>query len=274
MKETRFFLDKSYPVSGIYHVSQGIHLYERYFCSCINTSIRLEATPDYLYSPSTAKWLKSAIEDIRIIFILRDPLDRFLSWYRFAKQNCLIANTMSVDEFIARQQTQHGNPPQHLRALEQGRYGRYISEYLNTFHQDQILVLYYDDLVSCPLNLMKKTCRFLNIDNNIYNNYTFEVINKSLKLKNPGIYGIYKEMGKRVRRYTHDKPTLQKPLRSVRKRLDKYLLATSKSDADCEILSRDSKQRLESYYNEDTELLSELLKDTPPWIHYSNSGHG
>ena len=87
LKETRFFLDAEYPLPAKYRLEDGLDKYEKYFNHCQKQSLRLEATPDYLYSPDTPQKIKHSLPNVKMFFILREPIDRLTSWYRFAKVN-------------------------------------------------------------------------------------------------------------------------------------------------------------------------------------------
>ncbi len=100
MKESRFFLDAAYLMQAAGR-DHGDQEYGSLFNGCPEKSTGLEATPDYLYSENAARRIKNELEDVRMVFILRDPIDRLISWYRFAKMNGLISKEQSIDEYVS-----------------------------------------------------------------------------------------------------------------------------------------------------------------------------
>ena len=66
---------------------QPIESYMEYFKDCGDEKLRLEATPHYIYGEAV---IASAIrrdlgEDVKLIFLLRDPVGRFVSAFNFHK---------------------------------------------------------------------------------------------------------------------------------------------------------------------------------------------
>src|SRR5262245_41423321 len=87
-KETRFFLDEDYPQpSEKRYYRDGPEAYLSFFAKNGGREAdwRLEATPDYLYSPNTPRLIRQTLPNVQFIFILREPCSRLLSWYRFGQ---------------------------------------------------------------------------------------------------------------------------------------------------------------------------------------------
>ncbi|HQV00779.1 MAG TPA: sulfotransferase, partial [Bacteroidia bacterium] len=185
VKESRFFWMDEYPLkNGAYNIVDGIESYEQVFLEKTGANIRLEATPDYLYSRDTALAIKENLEDVKLIFIVRNPIERIISWYKFAKQLNLILATETIEAYINQQLNYVGNDaPQHLRSVEQGLYGKYLKHYFEIFGKDKICVLDYEQISSNPLKAMKSIADFLKIDAAFYESYSFEVLNKSVQVK-------------------------------------------------------------------------------------------
>ena len=150
LKETRFFIDEDYPVSPLgAKWADGIDKYEEFFNNCPNIGcLRVEATPDYLYSSGTPKKIKKSLPNAKLLFILREPVSRLISWYKFAKQKAHISEQMSFDEYVEKQlkggqfekakqakleSSQNNFIPQYyfLSALEQGCYSTYLQQYFD-----------------------------------------------------------------------------------------------------------------------------------------------
>ena len=125
-KETRFFFDQScYPLEAFYSLDDGLEKYETFFSHCPEKRFRVEATPDYLYSPSTAQNISNTLQDVKLLFILRHPVERLVSWYRFSKQQGLLSKDIGLDTYVNDkfeiiEQGFNTSKHQHLRTLEQG----------------------------------------------------------------------------------------------------------------------------------------------------------
>ncbi|MBK8847823.1 MAG: sulfotransferase domain-containing protein [Bacteroidetes bacterium] len=134
VKESRFFWDNTYPMPSTgYHYSNGISSFQSIFKCEKNETILLEATPDYMYGDTTASIINSAISGVKIIFVLRHPVDRLVSWYKFAAQRNLFDSQTTFEQYVNMQVMQpDAITPQHLRAMEQGRYAFYLKKYAHT----------------------------------------------------------------------------------------------------------------------------------------------
>jgi hypothetical protein len=110
-----------------------------------------EVTPDYLGTPEVAARIHAALPDCRLIAILRNPVDRAYSWYKFCRRN----HDERVDfiHFLEVNST----------ALDWGLYHKHLQRYLDLFPRDSLLVLLYEELVCDPDGEFAKLARFLGL---------------------------------------------------------------------------------------------------------------
>ncbi|MCF6238882.1 MAG: sulfotransferase domain-containing protein, partial [Candidatus Marinimicrobia bacterium] len=94
--------------------------------------------------------------DIKLIFMIRNPIERAWSAVRFHLYKGAIINLESADEVISLLQ----HPAMSLR----GDYERTIETYLTTFDSSQILVCFYDAIKNNPVGLMSDITKFLAIE--------------------------------------------------------------------------------------------------------------
>src|SRR5436190_17620105 len=73
MKETRYFWTNAYPLPHRLHKNQEAFRFSNFFDNCNHPGIRVEATPDYLYSTDAAKKIRGELPEVKMVFILRDP---------------------------------------------------------------------------------------------------------------------------------------------------------------------------------------------------------
>lgn len=263
-KETRFFFDQScYPLDAFYSLDDGIDKYELYFSHCTENRYRVEATPDYLYSPSTANSIRNSLQDVKLLFILRHPVERLVSWYRFSKQQGLLSNDISFnryinDQFMIVDQRCDTSKHQHLRTLEQGRYSNYIRNYLDIFQEDQILILDYAGLKDNPKSLIKRVSSFWGISPTFYDSYEFQVINPTRTMKNQTLNRLYVSLRQRTRRYTHDKQFIHDGLHRLRQRFEPLYLSLNTASYEKIPISNTIKQKLAEYYTDEPTRLTHL----------------
>ena len=101
MKESRYFLESHYNISSGRKTKQEASSFKDLFPECNNSQVRFEATPDYLYSQNAIEKISDELAHVKLVFILRDPVDRLFSWFKFALLNGMIPKDTSFDEFIA-----------------------------------------------------------------------------------------------------------------------------------------------------------------------------
>ncbi len=259
IKETRFFLDKNYPIKFLtdYHISNGIEEYENFFKHCKDRNkIRVEATPDYLHSEGTAELIYKNLPHSKIVFILRDPIERLISWYRFAQQNNFLDKTVSFEDYIEMQLKTNKKDKQYLMALEQGKYSKYLQSYFELFGKEKIFIMKFENLSNNPKKTMQDLSKFINIDSSFYDNYDFIVHNKTLNLKYPKLHEAYRNLRINIKKYTHSKPFIHKKLSKLKKNFDKvYIKLNSKETSKNEFFIKEETLKfLKSYYSREEDI--------------------
>ncbi|NEO94405.1 MAG: sulfotransferase domain-containing protein [Moorea sp. SIO3G5] len=271
LKEIRFFLDKDYPEASNYRYEDGLEKYDDIFryaqCSHVE-KIRMEATPDYLYSLGTPHKIKQSLPNVKLIFILREPVSRLISWYKFAKQKEYLPQDISFDNYVDKQlindNFEHENTYTYMRSLEQGRYSVYLKPYFELFGSDRIYVNFYEELSRNPKSVLEKICRFAGIDPSFYGDYLFKVYNPSKAVKNWWFHRNYEQFLKSMRQYTQDKP-IHKVLRKIRRSLDPIYLRLNVQPQEKVSISPAIKNALTKYYKQEVIALEKLLGRSVPW---------
>lgn len=264
IKETRFFLDKEYPVPSKFRFEDGLEKYDIFFKHCDVLKIRLEATPDYLYSESAPFKIKDSLPCVGFIFILREPVSRLISWYRFSKQWNFIPKNTSFEEYI-KLNMRDGFKPQHLRALEQGRYYMYLKRYLDLFGKERVFITFFEEISKNSLSIMKEICRFAEISKNYYLNYDFKNVNPTRNLKHPKIFEFYSKIRFNIKKYTHEKPLIHSVLSFLRRGFHRLYFYLDTVETENITLSPQIKEFLNEYYREEYHLLFELIGRQVPW---------
>lgn len=272
LKETRFFLDVDYPSEAFplkskFRFDEGIDKYDRFFPDCRqNMTIRLEATPDYLYSPGTAARIYSALPRRHLIFVLREPAARLFSWYRFAAQNGDIPKQMIPDDYINRQIKYEGRQrPQHFASLEQGCYSRYLKSYFALFSEKEITVLFFEELYRDPKRVLKQLCRDLDIDPLFYDTYEFSIHNKTGAPRYPLLNKAYRKIGFHLRYMLYNKKNIRALLKPINEWINDQILVDKNRGSGYNNLSGSAKALLADYYQQEYRNLEKLLGREVPW---------
>lgn len=217
IKETRFFLNKEDSAPSVTRFDGGnLEKYIDYFMQFNNkygNMVRMEATPDYLYSDSAIRMLE-ILPLAKIVFILRDPVGRMCSWYQYAKQRGVLDKSVSFDEYVRMQidQPVTNVTPSHLRALEQCRYSKYLKRFKDRFI-DRVLTLSLEDLESNPFQVMERISLLTGLDKMFYKKYTFTVENESNAVRFQLINRVYYKVSLHLDLNFHSQPIIKKILK-------------------------------------------------------------
>ena len=200
LKETRFFLDSDYPLPVSQGFNENLDGYEAFFSECVTAEnkVMLEATPDYLYS-NTARRIAELLPNAKIVFILRDPIERLVSWFKFARQRGMLDNNVSFEHYVRLQLVRPvmQETPVYLRALDQGLYLRYLAAF-EAIMPDRLLILSYNHLKSDPAGFMKVICDFAGLDQDVFNDYAFRVVNESKEVKFQTVERLYVSIRRQI----------------------------------------------------------------------------
>lgn len=273
-KETRFFLDESYPLSSSKRFHDGgIGGYSSFFLpknDGTKSTSYLEATPDYLYSYNTAEVIRRSLRNVRLIFILREPVSRLRSWYRFGQAMGEIPLRMTFDEWIA-VQAQHDDPfPENIShpafaALQHGRYSMYLKPYFELFGNSLIHVGFYEELRRDPLTFMTPICHWLGLDGTYSQGYRFDTANKGRDVRSTYFLKAYWKSKEGLRRLVRYTPKLRPLLRKIRLRLDATYEKLNVVSGREITISSSTKDFILSYYRDEPGQLRHLFGIEVPW---------
>jgi hypothetical protein len=269
-KETRFFLDVDYPLPSKCRYEEGIDKYLEYYECEHDGEIRLEASPDYLYSPNTARKIKDSLPNVKFIFVLREPMSRLISWFKFGKLMRKIPKSMTFDVYIddqskKKKQYQQQSPHPAFYALEQGRYSKYLKTYLDIFGREQLHICFFEDFKTNHVSFLQSICSFVNINAGFYNDYNFEATNQSFVMRSIYLHKLYVELRSRLRIYFYHRQGIRRYLKKMRYILEPiYYKLNSNLNQEISI-SDPTINFLKEYYKDEARLLTKMFGISPPW---------
>ncbi len=115
-----------------------------------------EDSPTYIASPRAAERIRETVPDVRLVFILRDPVERLYSRYWHALRLRRVAFDFEGMLFHA--------PP---RMLEMGKYHAYLKRYYELFTPQQIKVVLFEDFVRDTQEIVDEVCAFIGCERSI-----------------------------------------------------------------------------------------------------------
>ena len=308
-KETRFFLGKDYPLPSKYRYKGDLEEYNQLFPQCDIEQIRLDSTPDYLHCPYALERIAEYLPRTKLVFSLREPISRLTSWYRFARQIGKLPQSVSFDEYVdklfniidleqdngAKIRSLQGEIPQanernatndekfihensksgqHWLTLQQGCYASYLKKYIERFGNDRIHILFYEDLAAEPFQVLVELCQFAEIDQTFYENYSFNVTNRTETMRSSELHQKYRELRFQVRKWTHNKPIIHRSFRAMRRAVEPLYLRLNTRRDESFLVSLKTQRRLVGYFKQDVDELQELIGKQPPWQpFFSDSTH-
>lgn len=134
-----------------------------------------EATPEYLYHPNVAERIASFSPHIKLILLLRNPVDRAISnyWHNFnsGREKLSMRETFEKEIALINKENKkpsddkfYNNTRRYSSNLDRGIYSLQIERYLKHFNLNQILILKSEDFFQDPQATLDKTTDFLTID--------------------------------------------------------------------------------------------------------------
>lgn len=130
-----------------------------------------EATPDYLYRADAPAGIRALVPRVRLIALLRNPVDRAYSFYNHNLRSGL--EQLPFEEAIAREPerlaaeleagTAFGFARNNFSYLERGRYRDQLVAWFEHFERDQLLLLSTEELDRDPAETLRRTLAFLDL---------------------------------------------------------------------------------------------------------------
>jgi len=134
---------------------RGIDYYSRtWFDRLPAGQVLGEKSTNYLESPEVAERIYSVLPRVKLIFLLRNPVDRAYSNYLWSRQNGLEDETFEGALALEEQreedrasQMRYARPHAYF---SRGLYAEHLVRFFNRFPREQILAVRYEDVANCP----------------------------------------------------------------------------------------------------------------------------
>jgi hypothetical protein len=199
----------------------SIEEYESYFDGSINERYRLEATPSYLYGQQR---LINAMEEIleknhKVIVVLRNPTERLISYFKFIKSRFLIDKDESLEIFIKKcleedNQSEVMEIGHYKNAIKEGEYSKFLEKWIKHY-EEKIKIIFFDDLTAKPRETLKELAIWLGVDDNFYNDFLFEIENKTVSPRNKWLQLLALSLNKKFSKTWQRSHLLKKILRNL-----------------------------------------------------------
>lgn len=220
-----------------------------------------EISPLYMYFPMTAQRIYDAAPAVKLIAILRNPVDRAYSNYlhlrRDGREPCAEFSDAIAQE--KKRIEENWGPFWHYQAL--GFYGEQLGRYYQLFNKEQIRIYLYDEFVRDPRSVLKDIFHFFEVDESVRPNLEMQY-NVSGIPKNPKLHQLLTK--------TNYFKQITKRLLPDRTRRNAQILLTRIRNRNLmkPNLDQTIRQKLRDLYQEDILLTQKLIgKNLSYWLH-------
>ncbi len=168
-KELRFFsytgpAPQDLPAIYTHHGVTTLQEYQLHFKDADTKKIIGEASPMYLYEPGTAERIRQTIPDVKMLMILRNPVDRAYSAYLHAVRDWIEPAKTFTEALAMEQERIDAGWGMLWHYTHAGFYYEQLMRYYQNFDSNQIKVVLYDDLIDDMDALLTDIFEFLDID--------------------------------------------------------------------------------------------------------------
>lgn len=240
--------------------NKGKSWYLNQFADATPKQIVGEASPQYMMNPAVPARIHALFPDIKLIAVLRNPIDRAYSSYRMTVR-------LGAEKHSAQEALQRLPPPnldQPLTPLDyigMGLYGKILEGYLKYFPLEQIRLVFTEELAVRPEKVLHDLYGFIGVDTGFTPGNIHHVYHRGGKQKYRGLQPVKrflnmleKSMPRRYRGWTF--------------LFDQWNTKPNQG-ADLPIELRN---QLADYYKADVAHLEQLFRVQVPWLEFLNPG--
>ena len=168
VKETRYFLPARYG-----RPLDPVSVYESYFRDAGERAVRLEATPAYFYGDAPlVDAMCGTLGPARVIVVLRDPVSRLVSFFTSQKARLRIASDTTLAAYLAAadrlDDDDFRDPDNEVYfGFRGGLYADHLPYWVDAYGP-RLRVVFFDDLVGRPADVLRDVASWLDIDPSAY----------------------------------------------------------------------------------------------------------
>lgn len=192
-----YFFDKQF--------SKGINWYKSFFPTKLNMSrtqnklqskcLTGEATPRYLHYPHAPKRIFSMLPNVKLIVLLRNPIDRAYSHYQMEVDSG--HEKLSFEDAISNEEEKITNDMKKMvidenfysvnfyrkSYLTRGIYAAQLERWFEYFPKEQFMILKSEDLYSNPSKIYKQVLDFLDLPKHELNSFKAHRMRKYMSIE-------------------------------------------------------------------------------------------
>lgn len=124
-----------------------------------------QTSPVYIYDPKVPPRIAQALPEVKLIFILRNPVDRAYSHYWHSIK--MGSEDLSFEQALEREQERiapGGKPRIAFSYVDRGWYADQLERYSKHFSRDNMLILLSENMKKDPSGVIDQCCKFLGVE--------------------------------------------------------------------------------------------------------------
>jgi hypothetical protein len=160
------------------HFEKGIPWYADHFRACPTAKVKGEITATYLDNSVAVGRIAEVLPQAQLFVLLRNPIDRAISAYRFFRQDfrgLTFGEVCRTKRYL----------------IDLGLYAKHLKTVFNRFPREQVKILLYDDVEHDPEAVLIELFRFLGVSDAfrpsslrmVYNSASFPSLKNGLRAK-------------------------------------------------------------------------------------------
>lgn len=138
--------------------------YAALFAGARPDQLRGESTPFYLWSRTARHRIADELPDVKLIAVIRDPVDRAYSNWMHLWCDGLEPMADFPTAFALQDERVRAGWAPFWRYRDLGRYGEQLADLLTRVDRDRVLILRYRELIDAPAATVDRACTFLGIE--------------------------------------------------------------------------------------------------------------
>jgi hypothetical protein len=190
VKETRYFTALSEGGGELPPLEE----YAAHFDRCAGERHRLEASPQYFHGGTpVATAMRDTLPDTKVIVLLRDPVDRLWSTFRFMRTRLAdLPPDMTFESYVeACTAVRDRREPYTARnrlfwTIQGGFYDEYLDPWLDTFG-DRFRIVFFEHMTADPPSTVRELSGWLGIDPEAAGSITYSVENKTVPVRSAAL---------------------------------------------------------------------------------------
>lgn len=248
-KELMFF-DRFYEKGLDWYINQFSNLTDEKVCG--------ELSHNYFLDPQVAERIKKDRPDIKLIFCLREGVDRTFSSYIYDKTLFTVFSKKEHEQGVSFEEF-----ALHAKVIRQSDYFNNLKPYFDIFPHENILILFFDDLKKQPEKFASDIYQFLEVDSSFTPSVLHKKINVAREARSDFLANLAHKVGVFIRK--HSGAGIVGSLKRT-SWFENILYKPYKNNKPKP--SEENVLALKKTYHKDYDLLSELIKKPLPkeWL--------